>query len=212
MIKIQTIFILLTLAFYCGAASLNFLFTDEVSFTIDPDNTQVVLNLVEGSNGPNCDLIPPLPNNLSQMNVNYTSINDGYPFGTSTNGSALLTMSNSRYAAMSEFIMPMQPFRRRIVFEDPPTSHNQADQSIISISLCPGDFSTTAKCVFNIPATSTLRISTFSDDDPDFYCLLVPGQTYYLNAINSPDPYNIQPYCAVSGNTECSLFFSETGL
>lgn len=149
------------------------------------------------------------PQNLQPDFRDYVVLNDGREFGTSTHTSVLINISNNRFVVADNFTTPTQRFRRRIVFEDPPTSHNFAELSTISISECPGDFSNSAVCVFDVNRGSNLYISTRLNEDPDQYCILEPGTSYYFNVINSPFPYSVQPYCRNLSDSECAIFYTE---
>ena len=155
------------------------------------------------------DVYPPAHTRISGL---FRDINDGFDFGESTNTSALLSFHITRFYALSEFGTDRLDFRRRIVFEDAPSSHNLMRIGTFSVSECPGDFTETARCRKQIQSLSTLFFSTRPDDDPELYCLLEPGERYYINFIHSPDPYGASSECRNSSHNECAMFFSETTL
>ncbi len=151
------------------------------------------------------------PAGLSIVQATYASRNDDQPFGVSTNTSFELDMQNTTFHSLSGFSFPQADSRRRINLVDAPTQR-QIDQSTMSISECPGDFSPTAACVIPISTSlpnSVVLFSTKPADNPDFFCILDPTKTYYANFVNSPDPYNVTPSCAIGSNIACTVFYSE---
>jgi|GEM_PF-2121527 len=154
------------------------------------------------------------PPGLTMVEDVYANINDGFPFGESTNASFLLNIWNTQFVALSDFSFPVDDEIRRIVFVDAPTSHNHMDSGTVSISACPGDFSEeTATCVLPVHNNSTLFIST-RDSDPlsaaPGYCRVDPRQTYYINYVTSPDPYGEAPSCLSPDDNNCAMFYSES--
>lgn len=189
-------------------------------------DTSLTLNCVQASDlsihsltvhitvtgGLNCTsaLYPP---NLNRVNGVYSQYNDGFNFGVSTNTSFELDIVNTQFYALSGFSLtgdnPLN-VRRKITLADAPTQR-QIDQSTMSVSECPGDFSNTATCVIPISTTlpnSVVRFSTVPSDNPAIYCILDPAKTYYVNFVNSPDPYNTPPSCRI-GHSACTVFYSE---
>lgn len=156
----------------------------------------------------------PTPVGLNVASFNYVyDLNDGIEFGVSTNTDVLINLYNSSYGVASNFTYPATPnFRRRIDFVSAPTSHNSTHLSTVSISQCPGDFSETAVCTKVIESFRSMSFSNNVNDNPLLYCILTPGKTYYLNVVNSSDPYNIAPSCDDMSDTNCALFFTETSL
>lgn len=164
-----------------------------------------------GSGGTDCSSVPVLPG-LSPVNHDYvTDLNDGFQFGETTHTDVLINLATNQYAQAVNFRYPTpQNFRRRIDFVSPPTNYNKANQTTVSVSSCPGDFSTSAACVKVVAPFTSMRFSNNPNDSASIYCILEPGETYYFNVVHSPDPYNQSPSCLSSSDNECALFFTET--
>lgn len=153
------------------------------------------------------------PPGLTMVEDVYANINDGFPFGESTNASFLLNIWNTQFVSLSDFSLPTAETSRRIVFVDAPTSHNHFNTGTVSISECPGDFSETATCVLPVHNNATLFISTRTEDPFDgqpTFCRLDPRRTYYINYVTSPDPFNEPPSCNDADDDNCAMFYSES--
>lgn len=154
------------------------------------------------------------PPTLTRKNGVYRDYNDGFDFGESTNASFMLDISNNQFYTLSGFSLLGNSnlnIRRKITLVDAPTQR-QIDQSTMSISECPGDFTQSATCVIPISATlpnSLVKFSTLPSDDPNVYCILDPSKTYYVNFVNSPNPYTSLPSCRNGSHTACTIFYSE---
>ena len=149
------------------------------------------------------------PPNYEPVFASYESINDGFGFGQSTNASFLLNIELDQFVALSDFGTTQTNFRRRIVFVDSPTNYNLFWQALITVSHCPGDFTANAVCSMVVHDSSTLHFSTNPNDDPGFYCILDPNESYYINYVLTPDPYTTGSRCHNISHTECALFYSE---
>jgi hypothetical protein len=171
----------------------------------------VLIKVVAGG-GNNCTAAV-FPPNLTRITGVYSQYNDGVDFGESTNTSFELDIPNTHFFALSGFSLTGNSqlnVRRKIILADAPTQR-QIDQSTMSVSECPGDFSNTATCVIPISTTlphSRVNFSTVPSDDPAVFCILDPTKTYYVNFVNSPDPYNTPPSCRI-GHSACTVFYSE---
>lgn len=154
------------------------------------------------------------PPGLTMVEDVYANINDGFPFGESTNTSFLLNIWNTQFVSLSDFSLPTEETTRRIVFVDAPTSHNHMDTGTVSVSECPGDFSDeTATCVLPVHNNSTLFISTKASDplsESPGFCRLDPRKTYFINYVTSPAPYDEPPSCQAAGAEDCAMFYSES--
>ncbi|MCX7554698.1 hypothetical protein OS175_12480 [Marinicella sp. S1101] len=150
------------------------------------------------------------PMGLIPVNGSYQFFNDGFGFGESTNSRFLAPVSTNEYLSLAEFSFSDADTRRRIVFNDAPTSENLIDEATISISQCPGDFTESATCVIPVNNNSNVFFSTRPSDlgDP-LYCVLDPEKSYYFNLIMSPDPFNTIPSCDEPTDTQCSAFYAE---
>lgn len=153
------------------------------------------------------------PPGLTMVQGSYETYNDEQPFGASTNITFELDISNTQFYALSGFSLPADTqfnIRRRITLEDAPTQR-QINQSTMSISECPGDFSPqSATCVIPISGslpTSIAKFSTVPTDDNTF-CILDPSKTYYANFVNSPSPFTQPPSCEL-GHSACTIFYAE---
>jgi len=171
--------------------------------------SEIVYSATGGPAACTSDVYPP---GLSKNESTYREINEGLDFGQSTNTSVLIDISINQFFSASGFGTNQTNFRRRIVLIDAPTSNNQMKTGMFSVSECPGDFTSNARCRRTINRSDTLRFSTYQDDDPGFYCILEPGETYYINFVLSQDPYNVPPECLDPSDTVCAVFYSETGL
>ena len=181
-------------------------------------NTQLTLtcngevanfNITYSGSSSNCttSVYPP---GLTLETYTYQSINDGFGFGEDNNTDVVVNISNNRFAAISGFGSSQTNFRRRMDFVSPPTNYNQASQTTVAISECPGDFSNTAICSKVVSAFRSMKFSTNPADNPAIYCILDPTKTYYMNVVNSEDPYNIAPYCTNSAHSTCAIFYTES--
>lgn len=150
------------------------------------------------------------PSGLLPDHYVYEDVKDGNSFGDTTNGNILLLINNSRFASVKTK-MPNNIERRRINFVPGPTTYPKPYLSTLSVSLCPGDFSSTATCVWPFASAQdpNFFISFDQTDNPDTYCILERGETYYLNFINSDAPYSSPPRCKNIADTSCTVFFSE---
>ena len=151
------------------------------------------------------DVYPP---GLIRVNGVYRNYNDGFNFGESTNASFLANISINSFLTLSDFSFPQPDSRRRIALVDAPSNFNLMAISTISISECPGDFTETATCVFEVNNNSNVFFSTRPSDAGSFYCMLDPEQAYYINYITTPDPYNEAPSC-VNDEPDCAIFYAE---
>jgi hypothetical protein len=149
------------------------------------------------------------PDGLFRIDADYAFFNDGFNFGESTNATFLANVHNDNFLTLSDFSFPQVNARRRIIMAPAPTNFNLISQGTISVSECPGDFSETATCVFTVSNTTNLFFSTKPSDADSFFCLLDPEQTYYINYITTPDPYNEPPECANQNHTSCAFFYAE---
>ncbi|MFC3195281.1 hypothetical protein ACFODZ_13595 [Marinicella sediminis] len=150
------------------------------------------------------------PPGLARVDGVYANYNDGVEFGNSTNVTFEANIAISTFLTLSEFSFDQPDTRRRITLVTAPTNYDPIEAGTISVSTCPGDFSQTAECVFNVTNNSTLFFSTRPSDagSPFNFCILDPTQSYYINYITTPDPYNQAPNCA-NGAQSCAFFYSE---
>ena len=139
----------------------------------------------------------------------YPSLNDNEPFGESVSTSFELNLKTDRYAVVSGFSLNAD--RRRMVFENAPTNYNLMSEVTISVSTCPGDFTSTAACLFQASNSSTL-IFTTKANDPDNWCKLERGKQYYINYILTPEPFTTAPACANPSHSRCAIFYTEAAL
>lgn len=152
------------------------------------------------------------PAGVSIVQATYQSINDNEPFGVSTNTSFLLDMSIGSFHSLSGFKFDQVNARRRVVFSEAPTNFRLMSSGTMSISECPGDFTSTAACVIPVNNGSTVLFSTRASDTSSAFCKLDPTKTYYANYIHSPNPGVVSPSCASSQNQTCAMFYTETEL
>lgn len=138
--------------------------------------------------------------------LTYPGIKHGHQFGENTNGSVVVDIPMSQFAAIGEFTTPITPFRRVFNWVPAPRNYWRSESAVLSVSTCPGDFSSTANCVmpFGPQDWDNTRFSTkASDQGNDLYCQLAPNTTYYLNIMNYSCEYN---------ESSCAVFFSEGAL
>lgn len=163
--------------------------------------------------GPRCDdsIFPP---GLRHVARDYTELGGG-EFGETTHAARRVDFGEGRFVTFA-FRTPDEPFRRRLDFVDPPTSHNFPDREnlvTLTLSECPGDFRVEAPCRMEF-WRGTLHISTRAEDEADgFRCVLRPGQAYFMNFVSTSAPYERAPTCADREPYDprnCSMFFSET--
>ncbi|WP_223787151.1 hypothetical protein [Marinicella meishanensis] len=169
----------------------------------------LVINILVDEQNSNCSDVV-FPPGLTAVANTYRQINEGFDFGQSTNSTVELTLSNNEFAAISGFFLDQTNFRRRIVFEQAPTNYNLIESATITVSECPGDFTDNAVCKRTVNNFSNMFFSTNPADNPVLYCIMDPTKTYYINYVTTPDPYNEAPYCQNGGDTECTIFYSET--
>jgi len=169
----------------------------------------LVINIEVDAESSNCSDVV-FPPGFTALATTYQQINEGFAFGQSTNSTVELTLTNQEFAAVSGFFLDQPNFRRRIVFEQAPTNYNQMESATITISECPGDFTDNVVCKRVVNNFSNMFFSTNPADNPVLYCIMDPTQTYYINYVTSPDPYNTAPFCQNGGDNECTIFYSET--
>ncbi|WP_223787063.1 hypothetical protein [Marinicella meishanensis] len=150
------------------------------------------------------------PAGLERVEKVYTEINDGQPFGVSTNTDVLEDIGIGQFLSVSGFSLNQTNFRRRIVFEQAPTNHRLMENATISVAECPGDFSETAQCVKAVNNFSNMFFSTNPADNPALYCLMDKDTVYYFNIVLSNDPYNVTPECNNPVHEVCAIFYTET--
>jgi hypothetical protein len=151
------------------------------------------------------DVYPP---GLARANGVYRNFNDGFDFGQSTNASFLANIGINTFLTLSDFSFPQADSRRRIALVDAPSNFNLMAVTTISISECPGDFTETATCLFEVNNNSNMFFSTRPSDADSFFCVLDPQQVYYINYITTPDPYNEPPSCN-DDEPDCAVFYAK---
>ena len=158
-----------------------------------------------------CDHVT-APPGLVRINEDYLDLNDGIHFGQSTHTDVLIRLQTQpvgQYAVVSNFKAPNQIMRRRIDFVSPPTITNPSGFSLITISRCPGDFSVGATCAKVVAPFRSMKFSTHSNDDEMEFCVIEPGETYFMNVVFSQDPFSSAPECHNLSNSECGIFYTE---
>ena len=147
---------------------------------------------------------------LGVVQDTYMNINDGQPFGASTNTSFELSFGTDEFVTLTGFSLPTDETRRRMVFENAPTNYNLMSTATMSVSECPGDFTTSALCVIQVSNSSTVFMTT-KNGDPTLsnWCHLDHNKTYYINYVLTPSPYTQQPACANSQHSTCAIFYTE---
>ena len=147
---------------------------------------------------------------LNAVQDTYQNINDDQPFGVSTNTSFELNFSVDQFVTLTGFSLPTDETRRRIVFEDAPTNYNLMETATLSVSECPGDFTTSALCVIPVNNGSTVFMTTRNMDPTGTnWCHLDHTKTYYINYVLTQGPYTQQPECANSQHNTCAIFYTE---
>ncbi len=166
--------------------------------------------------GPVCDdsVFPPGLRHIARA---YTELGPMRAFGESTHGARLVEFGEGQFVTFA-FRTPDTPFRRRLVFVDPPTSHNMPDiDNLVTLTLspCPGDFGVTGRCRLE-NWNGTVRISTLPGDVGDEnYCVLEAGRDYFMNFVSTAAPYERAPTCSDAepyDSRRCAMFFSEAVL
>ncbi|MCX7552643.1 hypothetical protein OS175_02030 [Marinicella sp. S1101] len=156
-----------------------------------------------------------LPNNLTEgpVQTDYTLLNDGFPFGTNDDTNAIADFNVTQYMEISGFSTSQTNFRRKLQFFPTPSNFNSPFATTMSISRCPGDFNpSTAICtrLFVTTQFPQVRISTNPSDDPNTFCVIQPGQSYYLNFLHDNDPFDQTPgRCGFQTDSRCAVFFNE---
>lgn len=145
---------------------------------------------------------------LAVVQDTYDNINDGQPFGASTNTSFELSFGTDEFVTLTGFSLPTDNTRRRMVFENAPTNYNLMSSATMSVSECPGDFTSSALCVIQVTNTSTVFMTT-DHTSPQSWCHLDHNKTYYINFVLTPSPYTQQPACASSQHSTCAIFYTE---
>ena len=189
------------------SGSQNVTFTQDTTISLTCDGIERSVNVIF-SNNTNC---PAMPSGLTRVNQPYSSFNDGFNFGESTNASFELQLRETEFATLSNFSYEVANERKRLVFTDAPPSLGIMGAATISISECPGDFTSAALCVMEVNNASTVRITTRPQDSTGgLVCKVVPGESYYINYIMSPAPYTSPPNCAAPINGRCTVFYAES--
>lgn len=191
-----------------GSSSITVTENTQLSLTCNTDSANFSITY---SNNSDCSTSV-YPQGLTIDNMTYGSINDGFSFGEDVDTDVLINIQNTHFASVSGFTLAFPNFRRRMDFVTPPTTHKKAVQSTVTISECPGDFSGTAVCSKVMESFRSMSFSTIPTDNPLLYCILDPSKTYYMNVINSPDPYNVSPRCQDLSDSTCAVFYTETEL
>ncbi|MFK8003800.1 MAG: hypothetical protein AB8H86_29830 [Polyangiales bacterium] len=168
----------------------------------------------DASTAPTCDDIerPPLLNRTT-LRTSYTELNEGHPFGTSNDTNARATFHIGASAEISGFSTPQENFYRILGFVPSPSSLNASHIVTVSISECPGDFTSTATCVVQVSPMgfSQLRVTTNQSETNPTVCVIEANKVYYLNMIHDRFPFDDIPgRCSNESNQTCTVFFSET--
>jgi len=151
------------------------------------------------------------PTGVSPVNGKYRHYNGGFNFAESTNSVFLARVETNQYLTLSDFTFPTQDARRRINFSDAPSNENLMAIATISVSECPGDFTTSATCSMQVSNSSTAFFSTRdSDAQNSMYCVLDPEKNYFFNLIMTPEPFVIPPECDEPSATNCAAFYNES--
>lgn len=194
-------------------AVFNYNFNQDSVLSYNIQNQSLVLDLSDGSVSPDCSHVvtPPL---LSQppMIMSYAGVNDGQPFGASTNTNVRVTYNISQMLVLSDFSTSQQDFYRRIQFYPTPSSANAVWANTVSISECPGDFNQqTATCVILADPGSFSQFLISTDQNaPNNYCVIEPNKTYYLNFVHDQFPFDDVPgRCLFTSDQNCQIFFNE---
>jgi len=189
-----------------GNQSLTFIQAGTV--TLPCDSQVATVNVTFNPNSSCSDSV--YPNGLERIEKVYSEINDGQPFGVSTNTDVLEDIGIGQFLSVSGFSLTEPNFRRRIVFEQAPTDRRLMENATIAVAECPGDFSETAQCVKSVNNFSNMFFSTNPADNPALYCLMEEDKIYYFNIVLSNDPYNVAPRCNNIAHQVCAIFYTET--
>lgn len=189
---------------------------EELVAEIQCVKSEVITQTVEhGSttNPPSCEHVQS-PSNLQgpPVEIDYTLLNDGFPFGTSNDTNAIANFRVDQYLEISDLRTDQENFRRKLQFYPTPSNLNSPYVLTMSISECPGDFTVTAVCTRSIVVTTfpQVRVSTYPNDDPNTFCLIETNKSYYLNFIHDQFPFDGAPgRCGFTSNNECAVFFNE---
>lgn len=180
-----------------------------VSLNCDGILKTVTVNYSEDSNCTNA-VYPP---GLTRTNSTYPEVSEGFNFGENANTDVTLPISTSSFLSISGFGLNATNFRRRVDFADAPTDQNLMNVATYSVSECPGDFTATSVCTKAISNFSNIQFSTNQSDDPNAFCILESGKSYYLNFVMDQFPYSGPgPSCDTASDSTCSAFYTEIAI
>ena len=211
--------------------SSNFRLVCRNGFGSSPLRTAAVS--VNGGN-PNCVNQPPILNGAEDFTIRLIPGAGGNSLGTPTNpatysgdydeiasgtgwpggvgGQSFATLSKNQYAAMRFTTSNLNEIGKLSMI---PPGNGQGPASTattISISECPGDFTThlnQPRCLAIGGGTPNIRWSQNPTTSPTFHCLLDKDKTYYFNIVHSNDVSNLYESSGCLVGTFCGVIFAQ---
>lgn len=158
--------------------------------------------------GPRCDLRPPPPGTTEVFDTDGSRFRyEG--FGMSMSTTNRYGLFPDEYIAIEVQAPDVEDLMWKLSFEMPMPTYTTPTAQTISLSECPGDFSTTGRCLTS-GLTTNLPYSTDPGVNPLLACPIERGRRYYVNVIHARADALTESACSPAVPTRpCGVLFTD---